>query len=279
MTDRYKKIEVTCPFCNTSKILDIPTALFLQKQSRIINIQVSLGAVCSDHRFVIFLDTNGTVRGYERIDVNIVEPQMDIEREGVRLLTLNNWIKIFGTYSLFSLLHAKIFNYPIFIVIDKNEDLEYNSDNLNSFGNLILPERYRGGRTIHLYEESDYDNIELNIKDGLLLDMRLHISKIPWDEKLKFEEFLVEKALEIINEQEQLVLIQQIISKFIDEAECALTILEVVSQISKKELIKEISRKIMTQKINNYRLNLIIEFINRRFSPKLTAKIGKLKKI
>jgi len=277
MSNRYKKIEVTCPVCNISKILDIPSSLFLQKQSRIINIQASPGTVCSDHRFVIFLDSNGTVRGYERIDVNIAEP--DDEREGVIILTLTKLIKIFGTYGVLNLIHAKIFNYPIFIVIDKNIDLEYNSDNLNSIGNTILPERYRGGRTLHLYEESDYDNVELNVKDGLLLDMRLHISKIPWDEKLKFEESLVEKALEIINEQEQLVLIQQIISRFINEAECALTILEVVSQISKKELIKEISRKIMTQKINNYRLNLIIEFINHRFSPKLTAKIGKLKKI
>jgi len=276
MSNRYKKIKVICPVCKKSNILDIPNAFFLQKKVGTIKIQVPPGAVCSDHQFIIFLDSKGSIRGYEKIDIMMVKPRRETKREVMGLLTLRKLIKMFGTYCILSLVHAKIFNYPIFIVVD--EDFKYSSDLLNSIGNQILPERYRGGKTLHLYKETDYDNIELNIKDALLLDIHRRILQIPWEQKLKFEEFLVKEALEIIDEQEQLFVIKQKVSPFIKEAECALNILEKTNQISKKELIKQISKELMKKKISNYRLNLIIEFINQRFTPKLTAKISKLKK-
>ncbi len=271
MSNRYKKIKAICPVCKASMILDIPKALFFQKQVGVIKIQIATGAVCSDHQFILFLDSEFTVRGYERIDLDLKESTKETEGVTIGQLNLKKLIQIFGTYGIFSIIHAKIFNYPIFIVVD--EDFEYSSDILNSIGNKILPERYRGGRTIHFYKEADYDNVELNIKDGVLLDIHRRILQIPWDEKLKFEEFLIKKALEIFNEQEQLLVIEFYVSKFINEAECGLNILENKNQISKKELIKQISKELMIEKINNYRLNLIIEFINHRFSPKLTSNL------
>ena len=273
MSDRYKNINVKCPVCKTFKKLDLPKALFLQKEVGTIKIQIPPGAVCSDHQFIIFLDSEGVVRGYERIDLEMLESTIETKREVEGKITLKKLTQIMGIYGIFSLMHAKVFNYPAFIVV--NENFEYNSSLINSIGNELLPKRYRGGRTIHLYKETDYDKVELNIKDALLLDINKQISQIPWDEKLKFEENIVEKAFEIFDEQEQLFLIQRFISSFIEEAECALNILENVNQISKKDLIKNISKKIRQSKINNYRLNLIIQFIKRRYSPKLTAKIGK----
>ena len=51
------------------------------------------------------------------------------------------------------------------------------------------------------------------------MDTHQHILQTPWDEKLKFEEAMVKRALEIIDEEEQLILMQQNISRFIKEAE------------------------------------------------------------
>ncbi|MFX1399603.1 MAG: hypothetical protein ACFFAS_21475 [Promethearchaeota archaeon] len=273
MSDRYKNIDIKCPVCKTSKNLDLPRALFTQKEVGTIKIQIPPGAVCSDHQFIIFLDPEGKVRGYERIDLEMLESTIESKREVEGKITLKKMTQILGTYGIFSLIHAKVFNYPAFIVV--NENFEYNAALINSIGNELLPERYRGGRTIHLYKETDYDKVELNIKDALLLDINKHISQLPWDEKLKFEENILEKAFEIFDEQEQLYLVQRFISNFIEEAECALKILESTDQISKKDLIKQISKMVRQSKINNYHLNLIIEFIKRRFSPKLTDKITK----
>lgn len=273
MSDRYKNINVKCPICKTSKNLDLPRALFSQKEVGTIKIQIPPGAVCSDHQFIIFLDSDGMIRGYERIDLEMLESTIETKREVKGKITLKKLTQMMGIYGIFSLIHAKVFNYPAFIVV--NENFEYNAAIINSIGNELLPERYRGGRTIHLYKETEYDKVELNIKDALLLDINKHISQIPWDEKLKFEENIVEKALEIFDEQEQLYLIQRFISSFIEEAEYALKILENKDEISKKDLIKKITKQVRQAKINNYRLNLIIQFIKRRFSPRLVAKISK----
>ncbi|MFX1256824.1 MAG: hypothetical protein ACFFAN_03115 [Promethearchaeota archaeon] len=271
MSSRYKKIYVTCPICKTSKYLDFPRVLFSQKKNRSIKIQIPQKAVCPDHQFIVFLDSDGVIRGYEKVDVYLAIPTNETKIEKKDELYLKELIKIFGTYGIFSLIHAKIFNYPIFIVAD--EDFEYNSNILNKIINQILPERYRGGRTIHLYKETYYDNIELNIEDALLLDIHQHILQIPWEQKLKFEENLVKRALEIFNVKEQIFLIEQLVSKFIKEVECFLNILETTDQISEKQLIKSVSKELMKTKISKYRLNLVIEFINRRFSPKLSSRI------
>lgn len=272
MSDRYKKVNVTCPICKKSNSLDIPSIVFSQKKIGTIKIQIPKGVVCPDHQFIIFFDSEGKVRGYEKIDISMTMPQKKKdETEIMEELTLKKMISIFGTYEFYSLVHAKIFNYPVFIVI--GEDFKYSSNFLNKIGNSILPERYTGGRTLHLYKESDYDSIEITTKDGLLLDINKQILQIPWEQKLKFEENIVNKALEIIDEKEQTFVFQQIVSDFCKEAECALDILESRNDISKKELIKEISKRLFKKKISNYRFNLIVEFINQRFSPKFTEKI------
>ena len=273
MSDRYKQVNVTCPICNSSKILDIPTALFLQKKVGAIKIQIPLGAVCPDHQCIMFIDSKGKIRGYEKIDLKYVMSTTETEREVEGAFTLKKLIQLLGTYCVYSIIHAKIFKYPIFIIID--EEFEYSSEILNDISNSILPESYRGENTLNLLKETDYDKLELNVKNCLLLDVHRQILQIPWNMKLKFEESLVEKALQLFNEHEQLFLLQEMISDFIKEAEYVLTILENVERISKKELIKQISKKVKKPKINIYRLNLIIEFINNRFSPEFIQKIGK----
>lgn len=275
MSSRYKSIEITCPICTKSKILDIPNAILAQKKEGAVKIQVPLGAVCSDHEFIVFITSNAVIRGYEKIDASTKIHTMAAGRDSKDAPTIRKLIKWFGTYGFFCLIHGKIFNYPIFIVI--NEEVEYDSKLLNQIADSTLPERYRGGRTILIYKEIDYDTIELNIKDALLLDKNQHILQIPWDGKLKFEEFLVKEASKIIIEQEQLLVIRQIVSALINEAECALNILEKVNHITKKDLINDISKELNKPKINNSRLNLLIEFINRRYSPVFTSKIGKSK--
>ena len=105
-------------------------------------------------------------------------------------------------------MHAKIFNYPTYIL--KDEKFVFDEDTLNSIGDMILPDSYGGSKTIHLLESSDISHLKIKDKDALIMDTQQHIFQTPWDTKLKFEESIVKRALDIIDEQEQLNLLQQV---------------------------------------------------------------------
>lgn len=271
MAQPFKQIEVTCPNCGEIKVIRIPEAIFIQKKFGTIKIQIPINAVCPRHQFIVFVDTKGIIRGYEKIDVQIVSLSHETESEVTRSINLRNLIRIFGVYGIFSLIHAKIFNYPSYIL--KEDAFEYSEDLLNAIGDNILPETYRGNKTIFLLEESDITKIKVKDKNALIMDTHQHIFQTPWTTKLKFEEEIIKRAIEIIDDEEQLKLLQQDIIKFIKEVNYAISILEVVDEIYDIDLITKVSKALSIKKISNYRLNLIKEFITQNVSRKLASKI------
>ena len=125
---------------------------------------------------------------------------------------------------------------------------------------------------VHLLKETDYGKIKIS-KEALLLNTQQHILQTPWQQKLKFEQDIVKKALESIDEVEQLLILQRNIANFIKEVEYTTEILENVKQIYEEALMEKLSKELMIPKINRYRINLIKEFIERIISPKLASKI------
>lgn len=268
MLETYKEIAVTCPVCETIKNIKIPETIFAQKKFGTIKIQVPQGGVCKEHQFIVFVDTKGLVRGYEKIDL-LMKPQ-EKETDPNRL-TLRSFIQKFGLYGVFSLIHAKVFNYPAYIL--RNKDSIERTDLINNIANTILPENYRETSSITFLDETDYNKIKLREKNSFVMDSQKHILQTPWNEKLKFEEEIIKNALEIINEEEQIFLLQQSISNFIYEAEFVKNVLEKVKDIYDDDLIEKVSRELMMPKISRYRISLIKDFIKQRFSPKLSEKI------
>ncbi len=271
MLDTFKILEISCPTCGEIKNINIPESIFSQKKFGTIKIQVPLKAVCLEHQFIVFVDIKGIIRGYEKIDIHITSLTREIEKETESGLTLRKLIQVFGIYGIFSLLHAKVFNYPIYILTDK--EFEFDEDTLNSIGDVILPENYGGSKTIHLRENTDISQTKIKHKDVLIMDTEQHIFQTPWNTKLKFEESIVKRALEIIDDQEQLKLLQQDIARLINETNFIITILNKVGEYYEDDLIRQLSQEFKTKKINNYRLNLIKEFIRRNVSKKLVLKI------
>lgn len=271
MQTNYRKIAVTCPICQIEKDLNIPEAVFSQKKFGTIKIQVPQNAVCPDHQFIVFVDSKGNVRGYEKIDLQMAIPSEETELEKRGILTLRKLIQMYGSYGLFSLIHAKVFNYPVYIMInDESGDI---SDVLNRIGDSILPDQYKGTAGVEFLLESNYDKVKLRDKNALVLDSLKHILNTPWDEKLKFEEDLIKKAVEIIDEEEQLLLMQQGIAKLINEAEYTVKVLENIREIYEDDLSERLANEMMVPKISHYRLSLIKQFIKQRYSPKLASKI------
>ncbi len=265
----YKEIEVTCPTCSIVKVIKVPMRIFSQKKFGTIKIQVPQGGVCKEHQFIVFVDTKGIIRGYDQID--LLMKRVAEGEEKTRRFSIKHFVDIYGLYGLFCLIHAKIFNYPAYIIRDKeSEDF---SDVINKIGDTLLPEAYQGTSNVSFFEEIDYNKIKLNDKNAFLMDTHQHILQTPWEEKLKFEEEMIKKALDIFDEDEQVNLIQQSISKLVREAEYVKRVLENVKEIYDEDLVDQIARELMIPKPNYYRISLIKDFIKQRYSPKLAAKI------
>ncbi|MFX1567644.1 MAG: hypothetical protein ACFFCV_04665 [Promethearchaeota archaeon] len=271
MAESYKVLNVVCPTCGKAKNINIPEAVFSQKKFGTIKIQIPINAVCPEHQFIMFVDTKGNIRGYEKIDIFMSSISPEIERETAGRINLRNLIQIFGIYGIFSLIHAKIFNYPSYII--KDNDFKYSESLLNSIGDNILPETYRGSKTINIIEDPDINKIKVKDKNALILDTAQHIFQTPWTYKLKFEEQVIKRALEIIDEDEQIKLMQQDIAQLINEVHYTVSILETFDQIYEDDLIEKVSKALSIKKISNYRLILIKEFIRRNISKKIVSKI------
>lgn len=258
-----RNIEITCPVCKLIKKISIPQKIFDQKRFGTIKVQVPQGGVCPDHHFIVFIDTKGIIRGYEKIDLIMKTPTETTK------FSLHGFITMFGLYGLFSLIHAKIFNYLSFIIKDK--DTKDQSEIINKLGESLLPENYRGMNFITFLEDSDYTKIKKD-KNILIIDNQKNILQTPWNTKLKFEEGIIQKALSFSNEDEQRIFIQKEIAKFIKEAEFSSKLVE-KEVIYEEELIEKLSRELMIPKGNYYRISLIKEFMERRISAKLAQRI------
>ena len=271
MSETFKILEVICPMCGETKNINIPTGIFSQKKFGTIKIQVPVNAVCQKHQFIVFVDTKGVVRGYEKIDIQmgVITPEVGGEVE--RRLNLRSLIQIFGIYGIFSLIHAKIFNYTTYIINGKG--FEYDEETLNSVGDMILPESLRESKTIHLLDNQVLNKLNIKDKEALIMDTQQHIFQTPWNVKMKFEEEVIKRALEIIDDQEQLKLLQQDIGRLITEANQATYFLQDVKTIYEDELIEQLSKDLKIKPISNYRLNLIKEYIGRNISKALASKI------
>jgi len=110
---------------------------------------------------------------------------------------------------------------------------------------------------------------------ALLIDFHQQVFSTPWNEKLKFEENLLKKALEMIDHDEQLFIINQEIQNFINEAEEVKIIIENAKTIFRKDLIDTLSEHLNLPRINISRLNLILNFLDQRFSRKYSRKVKK----
>ena len=271
MSESFKSLEVVCPTCGLTKNINVPAAIFAQKKFGTIKIQIPINAVCPDHQFIVFVDTKGIIRGYDKIDLQITSLSSETATDVDRSPNLRKLIQIFGIYGIFSLIHSKIFNYPVYIIKDKQ--FEYSEEALNTIGDMILPEIFSGDQTIHLLDDSDINKLEIKEKDAFVIDTQQHIYQTPWKEKVKFEKQILGRALDIIDENEQLKLLQQEISNLFKEVEYTLTILDDVKEISASELIRQISKSLNIPSIKSYRVSLIKELIKRRNSPAEANKI------
>lgn len=273
MADNTNTLEISCPFCKAVGNINVPVSVYSHKKWGVVKIQVPAGAICKEHQFIVLIDTKGNVRGYERIEY-LKGPQEEQKQITKDILSLSDYIDMFGEIGFTYLLHAKIFSYSIFIV--KNELNEGSVNIIDNYFDKIFPEKSKTSSIpINFIEKSDIDDVINNEDGAFIIESPENIIQIPWKEKIKFEETIVRKALEIIVKNEQLIILQQEVSKLINIAENAKDILEFYYDISRADFIDQLQKESRIPKINKNDLALYKLYIDRRYSPHYWDKIKK----
>jgi len=275
MQESSKKIEMTCPICKIKKEVEIPMSVFSQKKTGSIKINIPKGAICSEHTFLAYLDPDGRILGLEKIDLEMRDNKNEKKRESPKL-TIKRLLEEYSFDGLLNMLHAKIFNYRCYIIKDF-KDMEACRE-LNDFFNNILPEEFRN-LSIDFIIKGEYERLLKKYQNALYIDPHTKEITIPWEEKIKYEKNIVEKALDIINEGEQLILFQREIHRLFEEANFVVKIVDRYGEISERRVINELKKNFLKPKIKNNYFKLLLKLINQRDGIYPISKIkGKIAK-
>ena len=272
MENDHKELEVTCPFCKAVGKITIPVEIYSQKKWGTVKIQVPPGAICKEHQFIVLVDTKGIIRGAEKVELTTRgnEVPKELPQE---IFTLKTIIETLGLECTRYMVHALIFNYPTYIV--RNDSITSTNQMNMILGAIILDNFQLALPLVEIIEEDVAEKIILYQKNSLLIDSQMKILQVPWKEKLKYEEAIVKKALDIFNEDEQLVILQQEIMRLVRDAELARGILDYYDEISRDDFSTELTKKMRISKMDKGYLNMIKLFVEKRFSKELVDKIKK----
>jgi len=279
---RLKEFDVSCPKCGIGRIISVPHSLFIQKKFGTVKIKVPQGAVCKDHNFIVFISTKGQIIGYDIIDASVSLNQKEKLPENLSDLTLDEVIDAFGFNCVAGFLHAKLFDYPSYVI--RNEEFALDIEQLNDLFDKLIPPNYQNSNAIKDDEFDSYVFTNPNYyytafkrehTDAFLINNRKLVIQVPWRIQVDFEKSILNNALGKKDKVEQLQYLAQFINQFISDVEFTQTLLENVKNISEKELIKKLKEKLIVSTINKNRILSIKEFITRRISKEVGSKIKK----
>jgi hypothetical protein len=285
MQVQSRLIEIACPNCGSEKAVNIPETLFSEKKFGHVKIEVPQGAVCQDHVFFVLLDIKGRILGYQTVDLSLSSPVEAIPKEEIRevedkVSNLKRFIMMLGFRCFAGLIHAKLFNYQPVLIIKKGFQIDL--DEINNFLDDIVPEMYKNKRVLKTIDYNPntfplatyfYALVINQRKTAFLLNPQKHIIQMPWQTGLDFEKGIIASALQKQDQNEHLKYMSFYITKFLEDVDKTLIIIEPVKKISKKDLVKKLKEIAITSTVTKSYITIIKEFINRRISPQIAKKI------
>ena len=285
MQVQSRQIGIACPSCGAEKTLNVPETLFTEKKFGHVKIQVPKGVVCQEHVFVVLLDINGRILGYQTVDLSISTPNAvkskeEAQPEVAESLGLTKFIKLLGFRCLAGLIHSKLFNYQPYIISKK--DVQMDMDEVNIFLDDLVPDMYKNHKVLKHIEYDDYvfptatyfyALIMNQRKTAFLINLDKHIIQIPWQTGLELEKSFITTALKNKDPKEQLKFLAFYVTKFLEDVDKTKIIIETMKKISKKDLVKKLKEIAITSTISREYVASIKEFIYRRVSVEIAAKI------
>ncbi|MFX0039740.1 MAG: hypothetical protein ACFFCY_01515 [Promethearchaeota archaeon] len=280
-----KHINIACPSCGTEKTVNIPLSLFTEKKFGHVKIQVPQGAVCPDHVFVVLLDLEARILGYQTVDLSISSaaesfPKEEDHLQKEKALGLLKFIKALGFRCFAGLIHAKLFDYQPYII--KKDNFEMNTDEINKFLDDIVPDVYKNHKLVEKIEYDDdvypvatyfYALVKNQNTTNFLMNLHKHIIQLPWQTGVDLEKNFIVAALKNEDPSEQVKFVSFYISKFLEDVEKTKIIVEPEKKISSKDIVKKLKEIAITSNVTREYVSCIKEFIHRRISPEIAKKI------
>ena len=215
-----KKPSSHAPSAKLEKIINIPGYVFLQKQSGVIKIQIHDDSLC-EHNFVAFVDRNGTARGYEQFDFQLQFTARTPENSATPdKLYLEDLLQTIGEFATLSIFHAYLLDYKIYVIIGPTDNPQF-VDQLNTLMISFFPRDLSIEPVVEAINRKEFLQLEEVGFENLILDIHGLIINVPWGEKKKFdfENSVIKKALEIIDDTSQGNLVQQEVSNLHEKIE------------------------------------------------------------
>src|SRR4030042_535264 len=256
-----KETKIRCPQCQIQKIIEIPGYIFSQKSSGIIKIQFRAGQIC-EHDFMAFVDQNGAVRGYDKIDFQLeFNAQTAAEYAAGQKLHLETLLESVGDFAVMNIFHAYMFDYPIYVILRPTDNPRF-ADQLNDLLLGLFPPELNTKQIIQSLNHQAYLRLDVKESEYLVLDISGIILNSPWGEKKKFEyeHELLKKALEIVDPTIQALQVRNEIAYFQKKAEFLLSYLETVKHTDEDDLKNKMSREFRT-KVTDALFDLYLLFI------------------
>ncbi|MCF2139812.1 MAG: hypothetical protein K9W44_07150 [Candidatus Lokiarchaeota archaeon] len=266
-----KKVHIICPECSKEKDIEVPSSLFETKKVGLIKIQIDEG-ICCEHRFLAFFSKSGNNAGYEKLDLSLNLEEIEKNKEKVYLRDL---LKKYGDYCVQNILHAVIINMPITLLHTK-----YEHKNLapiyNRFFAQFIPKKYQNPFLFSWYYDLEYK--KKPTYDTFVITTEGFIENTPWRYiELDYEKELIKKALDIIDDESQVLILQQEFQQLFDMSEALIELLKNWSKISFDDALTEFQKYYPNVEDNMF--ELLLQIAQHRYKVDVSVvKIDKKKR-
>ena len=289
--DNFKRIDIACPKCGSEKTVKLPLHLFNGGGFGIIKIQVPVGGVCDTHNFMVLLNKEGAILGYETFDmmasktleseeVEKTSSASKIQEEDKSSSLLQNYVNIYGFNCIVGYLHSKLFDYPAYLICRDDETI--NIDEMESHFNALIPQEYRNSQIMDIitYDPEIYPKpgyffalTKHKYNDAFIMNPNRHVINVPWKINIDYEKVMLRNALEWVDPENHFKKLSEFIGRFIKDVEITVKFLDKVKKIKEKDLIHTLNKENPLSTFNKGRLRLIREFISKRITPEIATKI------
>ncbi|MHA1611423.1 MAG: hypothetical protein ACTSYU_05160 [Promethearchaeota archaeon] len=261
MPDTEEKISiiVECPTCQKTKEIGVPKYLFTNKKMGTLKVQIHTG-ICCEHNFIAFVAKNGKIRGYESIDMAINISK--IEESSIQgKLFMRDILKKYGDYALTTCLHSVLLNVPICFLRKKTEKSK--TAEISNLFNEVIPEGFNQN-LMQISTIWDIDYRKAKIEGALVISPEGLIANAPWSETpLTFEKEILNRALEILDDSSQTLVVQQELKETFKHAQyIAELILE--KEIFEADLVADFKEQFNKTPSEAY-LKLLKQMVKYRF--------------
>jgi hypothetical protein len=278
MNVETKAVTISCPICKKEVGIELPTFLVKEAQDNILKIQIPQEKCCPLHSFMVFIDKNYKVRGYQQADLEFnmkagksaacLQPGLDESK--ILSFDVHELISTVGIDIAAMILRTILINKPVlFLNIDFNSRVEKTIKFLQDMesDDLVITTQ-----TIDQKMLNDKGIEKSNPFVYAILYRAILRSPFPDKAKIALETMLLNETSEIPDRQGQIAFLRREVVKISRIVNELASKLKAISQVYEEDLPGFIQEN-WSYKVNGKQVTGIKEILAARHGDKLAGKI------